>query len=1015
MPGPQHDYRFDVAFSFAGPHRDKVRAIADLVAAKLDPGLLKRGKGKVFFDEWFRAEILGGNMRVLLQRIYGEQSLMVVADLSDDYADRPWCQGEAEAIDALRMRIDSARDETARLRVFIVRFGPGHVPGVLENTGWLDGINLSAEEIATDILDRLELLKARLAEGQERLAPDAHAATSPQVVLTRSLSDPPSPIPPPLPILFFHPATNDALYSRRERELAWLDDCAKDARIRIATVTGVGGLGKTSLVGHWIAVQRGWQHRTFRGVFFYSFYSDRDPQHFFAAFLQFVCEREKIVAPPTGTPLHHAAATAVRKWCYLVVLDGLEVLQRDENDPHYGWINDGSLNEFVARVGGEGLSLLVLTSRFPFPQITNEHPKAARAKELPLFDAKEGADLLEKCGLTHIRENLEAYSTQFGGHPLALRLFAGACLAQPFDEPETVSRHLLAAGTEAGEEDAHRRQFRKLLLWLQNKLPAPKRRLLQLVALFREPVPTATLAALATGLDAMKADFGDCDATHLRFLLDALVRDHLLQREEAPDSDTARWAAHPIVREVFRGEALASGDTVAQQFAEIVAGKGGGGKPRSVAELQPILEAIEVLLAAGNFRAAADLFLERLENGQVFLTIPAPQEGLHCARGFIEPPERRAALEQALGRGQLARYVAWIALLANNLGELDGVERGNEEKNEIRHAEQSWANVSIGLRNIAEVQTLRGALGEAVGSASEALFYAGVEEADTLGSTAVHRRAPQRPSSVPTHDSEQERSSRAYRAHALSLGGEMAAASRDFAAADTLNRKNHHENAALYSSGGIKWCSHRFRLGEADSARRLTEANRAICERNRWNQTIAQCDLLLGELDLAAGGRDSADQRIVAAVRLFREARQGMDLPDALLAQARLRGSVEDCEEALRLAARSGLVLKQCDALNLRARLRREAGQPADAAKDARDALEIAERCGYYWGRHEALRQLRDAAQASGNRADEKHWDEAEKALAAKMQPEIEEALRINREHDTEMEKLYGKKKRGKA
>jgi len=101
--------------------------------------------------------------------------------------------------------------------------------------------------------------------------------------------------------------------------------------------------------------------------------------------------------------------------------------------------------------------------------------------------------------------------------------------------------------------------------------------------------------------------------------------------------------------------------------------------------------------------------------------------------------------------------------------------------------------------------------------------------------------------------------------------------------------------------------------------------------------------------------------------------------------------------------------LKQCDALNLRARLRREAGQPAAAAKNARDALEIAERCGYYWGRHEALRQLRDAAHALGHRADAQHWDEAEKALAAKMKPEIEEALRINHDHDREMEKLYGK------
>ena len=42
-------FRFEVAFSFAGPHREKVRAIAEIVRAKL-------GEGKVFFDEWFQHE-----------------------------------------------------------------------------------------------------------------------------------------------------------------------------------------------------------------------------------------------------------------------------------------------------------------------------------------------------------------------------------------------------------------------------------------------------------------------------------------------------------------------------------------------------------------------------------------------------------------------------------------------------------------------------------------------------------------------------------------------------------------------------------------------------------------------------------------------------------------------------------------------------------------------------------------------------------------------------------------------
>jgi len=786
---------------------------------------------------------------------------------------------------------------------------------------------------------------------------------------------------------------------------------------------------------------------------------------------------------------------------YLVVLDGLEVLQHGEDDPRrYGWINDGELTEFVARVGEQGDSLLVLTSRFPFPRITDEHPGHSRAKELPLLDADSGADLLAACGLTESRDRLAAYGRQLGGHPLALRLFAGLCLEQPLSEPEEVIAAVRSPqevesmpdpdepGLEIEERQKRRqrRQFYKLLRWFQQKLTPPKRRLMQLVSLFRDPVSTATLVALAEGLESMRGDFAGCDAARLTGLLEQLGDQSLLQKETAGES--VQWTAHPIVRDVFRAEALAAGDTVAWQFADIVAGKGEGGRPRTVAEVLPIIESIEVLLAAGDFRAADELYCGRLERGYVFLNLPAPQEGLRCARAFLEPAARRAELEKTLGRGRLAFYLNALALRASIVGEMDEVVRGYADSNGFDHERESWNNVSAGLQNIAEAQILSGSLSDAVASASESLFYAGVAEAppsagaehlaplapvlrgEGLGVRGILGTSPSpptplpkgargeewnvstegvdhksfpfppRPATTPQYDEVRDLRSRAYRAHALSLAGQLTAAGRDFAAADALERKNDDENASLYSIWGYHWSRHRHRLGETDAARRLTEANRAICEKYGWNSDLARCDLLLGELDLAAGDHAAAAPRLAAALRVFRDARQGQDLPDALLAMSRLSwhglpahesssrsvtgrmpvlrddpfGSHETalshCEEALRLAARSGFLLKKCDALNLRARLLREAGRLDEAIANAREARDLAERCGYYWGHHESLRQLRDTHQALGHAAEARQWSDAEQALTARMAPEIEEALRINREHDADMEKLYGRK-----
>ena len=450
----------------------------------------------------------------------------------------------------------------------------------------------------------------------------------------------------------------------------------------------------------------------------------------------------------------------------------------------------------------------------------------------------------------------------------------------------------------------------------------------------------------------MKEDFLDCDAARIPSLLDTLVREHLLQREDVPGSDTARWAAHPIVRDVFRGEALKAGDTIATQFAEIVAGKGERGIPKSVAELQPILEAIEVLLAAEDFNLADKVFSERLENGRVFQWIPAPQEGLRCGRGFVEPASRKQALEEGCGRGRLAFHLNATALFGTNLGEMENVEQRCEQTIEIWHARQSWVDLCSVLQNLADVQMLRGTLQEAVETMNEALFYAGVEEA-RMRLRAAHR-FPKRPAHFtrerPSDSAVDERDSRACRGEALSLLGELSAASRDFEMADAIERKNDPDNDALHSQRGIQWCSHRLRLGDAARGRWLTEANRVICKRFGWNSDLTRCDLLLVKLDLKAGNFDSAAQRIGDVVHIFREARLGQFLPEALLAQAQLRRSLEDCEEALRLAARSGFAQMQCDALNLRALLRREAGAHDKAVEDAHQALEIAERCGYYWG-----------------------------------------------------------------
>lgn len=58
------DIRFEVAISFAGDNkRDVIRQVAKALKREL-------GEGKVFFDEWFEAELAGPDAHIVLQNVY---------------------------------------------------------------------------------------------------------------------------------------------------------------------------------------------------------------------------------------------------------------------------------------------------------------------------------------------------------------------------------------------------------------------------------------------------------------------------------------------------------------------------------------------------------------------------------------------------------------------------------------------------------------------------------------------------------------------------------------------------------------------------------------------------------------------------------------------------------------------------------------------------------------------------------------------------------------------------------
>jgi hypothetical protein len=151
MPRRDLPVKFQVAFSFAGEQRDLVSAIAEAVEQEL-------GHATVFFDEWFEYFLAGQDADLKLQKIYGEQSELVVVCVSERYGGKPWTLAEHEAIRARVMQARSSTEERDQLRVLPIRVGDGDVKGILFNTIVPEVRGKSAAESADLILSRLRLI-----------------------------------------------------------------------------------------------------------------------------------------------------------------------------------------------------------------------------------------------------------------------------------------------------------------------------------------------------------------------------------------------------------------------------------------------------------------------------------------------------------------------------------------------------------------------------------------------------------------------------------------------------------------------------------------------------------------------------------------------------------------------------------------------------------------------------------------------------------------------------------------
>jgi len=785
-----------------------------------------------------------------------------------------------------------------------------------------------------------------------------------------------------VPILFAHETTEDEKFTGRKDALERLNRWAAEPAVRLIAITALGGVGKTAIVSRWLR-QDAARIAECEGVFFWSFYRERDLSVFFEQLLNFArtqlgwddqrnWERFGWDADPDEErrrkrPPYKLASDLVQSRKLLIVLDGLEVLQEMPGTVAYGKLLDVHLAELLHNNSlSESGSLIILTSRFPFPDLTPYLGSALRSLPLTGLEPEDGDALLVALGLRGQPADRKEISRRLFGHPLALRIFSRSMpptlRSDPtrlwdmiFDDPKVAAHGSLQA------------KMNRLLAFYETCLPETHRQALSLVALFRAPVTEAALLPLWEKL--LKQSDEDTGRSLQRALND-LTGQHLLAADLTKEGHTC-YSCHPILRDHFRSLVLRE-TGFARQAANLLATPDTR-QALSLQTLQLLATAVEMLLNAGELSAADDIFRSRLEDGYAFTKFPAPHLGLEVVRGFIHDTVRQHAVAQRLGLRSLAFYLSCAGQCASGAGE---PETALKYYAESIATDPRWTDAELTYRNLGAAEVTLGQLSLASEHFLEALWR--------LAMSGLEQEHPDTLS---------------WAAYVSCLRGDLPHAEADFLQADRLVSAVRSGKTKFHTRLTIRWAEHLLRTGSTVRARELIEENRARCSRDGSEDDLAYCEWILAWLDaLAENWSDSRDHleraklTFTSGHMIHELGRVFITQAGCLLGQAQWQPALASCERAIQLAAPRSYRLIQADALCLRARilLRGSKPEPSKAYDDAEAALHLGEFCEYAWAQRDAFDLLAVACRSLGK--------EAESATYVQRADEWNHRLKLHRD-----------------
>ena len=417
------------------------------------------------------------------------------------------------------------------------------------------------------------------------------------------------------------PVTESDIFGREE-DIAFLDAAWDNQNVNIVTIVAWAGVGKSTLVNHWLRAMAPEHYRSAELVFGWSFYRQgssgdtSSADEFLDAALPWFGDLDPRIGTAWEKGERLAKLMAHRR--ILLVLDGLEPLQYPPG-PQEGRVRDVSLQALLRELAAFNTGLCVITTRLPVADIADHVGTSTLRRDLEQLPGDAGAKLLRALGVKGHEEELRSASDEFNGHCLALTLL-GSYLTDAYNGDVRCRKEVSERLTHDARQGVHARKvMESYQTWLGE---GPELSVLRMLGLFDRPADEKVLGVLLKSppIPGLTESLTDLSPSQWRTILTKLRRARLLAREDR--HNPGHLDAHPLVREYFgeqlrslRADAWKECNSRLYHYYRTLAPEW----PDSFSEMEPLFLAVISGCKAGLFREALhEVYVPRIQRGNAF-------------------------------------------------------------------------------------------------------------------------------------------------------------------------------------------------------------------------------------------------------------------------------------------------------------------------------------------------------------------------------------------------------------